>query len=143
MVGNISLGLRLLPSSPSGSGCLAPEGDDLQLAISVLSFVLCAVLAVSYVKAFHVVAIPQSGFLAQVSSLRLRSGHSSRLLKKQCSPHLPAQPLLASGGCRHLCCFSAGGVTVGLVICEFYLFIYFSSLLCCLLCFQGLTQTRQ
>ena len=25
-----------------------------------------------------------------------------------CRRHLPAQPLLTSGGCRHLCCFSAG-----------------------------------
>ena len=49
LVGNVSLGLRLPPSSPYGSGCLSPEGDGLQLAISVLSFVLCAVLAMSYV----------------------------------------------------------------------------------------------
>ena len=35
-VDNVSLGLRL-PSS--GSGCLSPEGDGLQLAISVQSFV--------------------------------------------------------------------------------------------------------
>ena len=28
---------------------------------------------------------------------------------------------LASGGSRHLCCFSTEGVTVGLVICGFYL----------------------
>ena len=27
---------------------------------------------------------------------------------KQCSRHLPGQPPLASGGCGHLCCFSAG-----------------------------------
>ena len=45
------------------------------------------------------VAIPQSGLLAQVSSLRLPSGHSG--------PCLPAQPPLASGGCRRLRCFSA------------------------------------
>ena len=30
-----------------GGGCLSPEGDCLQLAISVQSFVLCAGLAVS------------------------------------------------------------------------------------------------
>ena len=68
-IGNVSLGLRLPPSSPSDSGCLSPEGDGLQLANSVPSFVLCAVLAVSYVRAFRVVAIPQSGLLAPVSSL--------------------------------------------------------------------------
>ena len=63
----MSLGLRLPPSSPYGSGYLSPEGDGLQPAISVLSFVLCAVLAVSSVQAFPVEAIPQSGLLAQVS----------------------------------------------------------------------------
>ena len=56
---------------------------------------------------------------------------------------LPAQPPLASGVCRHLRCFSAGGVTVGLTICEFSLFIYFFSLLCCPLCFQSSAQIRQ
>ena len=53
------------------------------------------------------------------------------------------QPLLASCRCRCLCCFSAGGVTIGHVICGFYLFIYFSSQLCCPLWFQGSPQTRQ
>ena len=43
-VDNVSLGLRL-PSS--GSGCLSPEGDGQQQAISVQSFVLCTGLAVS------------------------------------------------------------------------------------------------
>ena len=38
---------------PSGSGCLSPEGDGLQPANSVPSFVLCVVLAVSYVRAFR------------------------------------------------------------------------------------------
>ena len=92
----------MLPSSPYGSGCLSPEGDGLKLAISVPCFVLCAVLVVSYVRAFRVVAIPQSGMLAQVSSLWLHSGHSGPILKKHCSPRLPSQPPLASGGCRHL-----------------------------------------
>ena len=101
------------------AGCLSPEGDGLQPAISVLSFVLCTVLAVSYVRAFHMVAIPQSGMLAQVGSLWLHSRPSGPILKKHCSPHLPAQPPLASGGCRRLRCFSAGGVTVGLIICGF------------------------
>ena len=130
MVGKVSLGLRLPPSSAYGSGCLSLERDGLQPANSVLSFVLCAVLAVSYVRAFRVVAIPQSGLLAQVSSLWLHSGLSSPILKKHCSLRLPDQPPLASGGCRRLLCFSAGGVTAGLVICWFYLFIYFPSLLC-------------
>ena len=37
--------------------------------------------------------------------------------KSQTQLSLPAQPPLANGGCRHLRCFSTGGVTVGLVIC--------------------------
>ena len=69
LVGNASTGLRLPLSSPYGSGCLSLERDGLQLAISVPSFVLCAVLVVSYVRAFCVVAIPQSDMLAQVSLL--------------------------------------------------------------------------
>ena len=122
LVGNVSLGLRLPPSSTYGSGCLSQEGYGLQPAISVLSFVLCTVLVVSYVQAFHVVAIPQSGLLAEVSSLWLHTGCSSPNLTKHCSPclpRLPAQPPLVSGGCRHLRCFSAGGVTVGMVTCCF------------------------
>ena len=127
MVVNVSLGLRLPPSGPSSSGCLSPEGDGLQPAISDPSFVLCTVLVVSYVRAFRVVAIPQSGLLAQVSSFWLHVRRSCLILKKHCSLHLlclPALPPLASGGCRHLHCFSAGGVTVGLVICWFSLFIF-------------------
>ena len=116
LVDKVFPALRLPPSSPYGSGCLSPEGDGLQLPISVPSFVLCMVLAVSYVRAFHVVAIPQSGMLAQVSSLWLHSRHSGPIVKKHCCLRLPAQPPLASGGCRCLHCFSAGGVTVGLVI---------------------------
>ena len=119
MVSEVSLGLQLPLSSPYSSGCLSPVGDGLQLAISVLSFVLCMVPAVSYVLAFHEVAIPQSGMLAQVRTLWLDPGHSGPILKKHCSPRLPAQPPLASGGFMHLRCFSAGGVTVGLVICWF------------------------
>ena len=46
-VDNVSLGLRL---PPSGSGCLSPEGDGLQPAISVQSFVPCVGLAVSQVR---------------------------------------------------------------------------------------------
>ena len=119
LVGKFSPGLRLSPFSPYGSGCLSLAGDGLQPIISVSSFVLCAVLAVSYVRAFCVAAIPQSGMLAQVSSLWLHSRHSAPILKKRCLPCLPAQLPLASGRCRHLHCFSAGGVTIGLIICWF------------------------
>ena len=116
LVGKVSPGLRLPPSSPYGSGCLSPAGDGLQLAFPVPSFVLCSVLAVSYVRAFRVVAIPQSVLLTQVRSFWLHVGCSCPILTKRCSPRFPALPLLACGGCRCLCCFSAGGVTVGLVI---------------------------
>ena len=137
MVVNVSLGL-LLP--PSGSGSLSLEGNGLQSANSVPSFFLCTVLAVSYVRAFRVVAIPQSGFLAQVSWLWLRSGHSGPILEKHCSLCLPAQPSLASGGCRHLLLLLHWGSywwARNLLL----LIIYFSSLLCCPLCFQGSPQT--
>ena len=120
LVSKVSLGLQLPLSSPYGSGCLSPAGDGLQPAYSVPSFVLCTVLAVSYVRAFHVVAIPQSGLLAQVRSFWLCVGHSCLILTNLCSlhlPHFPALPTPAIGGCRRLCCFSAGGITVGLVIC--------------------------
>ena len=40
LVGKISPGLRCSLSSPYSSGCLSLEGDGLQLAISVPSFVL-------------------------------------------------------------------------------------------------------
>ena len=76
LVGKVSPGLRLPLSSPYGSGFLSPAGDGLQPAISVPSFVLCVVLEVSYVQAFRVVAIPQSGLLAQVSSFWLCVGRS-------------------------------------------------------------------
>ena len=61
----------------------------------------------------------------------------------QPTPRLPAQPQLANGVCRCLRCFSAGGVTVGLAICKFWLSIYFFSLLCCPLCFQSSAQIQQ
>ena len=67
LVVNVSLGLRLPPSGPSSSGCLSPEGDGQQPPNSVPSFVLCVVLAVSYVSAFHVSTFLV--LLAQVSLL--------------------------------------------------------------------------
>ena len=124
LVDNASLEPHL-PSSGSGCPRLPVTGGrwaGLQPAISVPFFVLCVVLSVSYVRAFHVVAIPQSGLLAQVRSFWLRVGHSCPILTKHCSPRLPRVAVLPprpSGGCRHLCCFSAGGVTIGLIICGF------------------------
>ena len=105
LVSEVSPGLQLPLSSPYGSGCLSPAGVGLQPAISIPSFVLCSVLAVSYVRAFRVVAIPQSGLLAPVRSFWLRVGRFCPILTNLCSPRLlrfPALPPLASGGCRHL-----------------------------------------
>ena len=91
MIGNVSLELRLPPFSHYGSDCLSLEGNGLQLASSVQSFVLCAGLAV--------VAIPQSGLLAQVSSLRLPSGHSGSFLTLSNASHasLLSPRLLVAG----------------------------------------------
>ena len=35
LVGKVSPGLQLPPSSPSGSGCLSLEGDDLRVCVCV------------------------------------------------------------------------------------------------------------
>ena len=76
--------------------------------------------------ALCVEAILQSGLLAQVSSLRLPLGHSGPILtlSNAAQAFLRSPHLLVAGG-RRLCCFSAGGVTIGLLICGFdYLFIF-------------------
>ena len=73
-----------------------------------------------------VLSLPRCVVLAESHSLVCKSklvlqtalrAFRPRPYSKRCSPCLPAQPLLASGGCRRLRCFSAGGVTVGLIIC--------------------------
>ena len=68
--------------------------------------------------AFCVVDIPQSGLLAQISSLRQRSGHAGLILilSNAARASLPSPRLLVAGTGI---CFSAGGVTVVLVICGF------------------------
>ena len=93
--------------------------------------------------AFHMVAIPQSGLLDQVSSLRLPSGQSGRVLTLSNA----ALASLPSPTCQQR-------VQVSVVLLHWgsyrwahnlwVLIIYlFSSLLCCPLCFQGSPQTRQ
>ena len=74
------------------------------------------------------VAIPQSALLAQVSFLRLPLGHSGLILtlSNAARAYLPSPSLLASGGCRRLRCFSAGGYCWawnmwGVIICLFSL----------------------
>ena len=88
------------------------------------------------------VAIPEFGLVSQVSSLRAPLGHSGPVFK-QCSPRLSIQPPLASERFRHMHWFSAEGVTVGHIICGFWLCIYSSSQLCCPWWFQGSPQTWQ
>ena len=67
-VDNVSLGLQL---PPSGSGCLSPEGEGLQLATSVHPlFCAWAWWCLRLGLAFRMVDIPQSGLLAQIISLR-------------------------------------------------------------------------
>ena len=92
---------------------------------------------------FTGVAIPGSGLLSQVSSLRLPSGHSGPVLTLSNAPHtsLPSALLLVVDA--GVCTASLLGLTFGHVICGFKLFIYFSSQLCCPLRFQGSPQTRQ
>ena len=77
------------------------------------------------------VAIPQSGLLAQVSSLRLPSGHSSLILtlSNAARTSLPSPRLLVADA--DICAACLLGVTIGHVICGFKLFIYFSSQLHC------------
>ena len=117
LVGKVSPGLRLPLSSPYGSGCLSPAGDGLLPAFSVPSFVLCVVLAVSYVRAFRVVAIPQSGLLAQVGSLWLRVGRSARILQStaarasRTSLPCPHFPMADAGVCA---AFPLGELLLGL-----------------------------
>ena len=89
------------------------------------------------------VAIPQSGLLAQVSFLRLPSEHSGPVLTLSNAVHasLPSPCLLVADA--GVCAASPlgeeplGTESVG------FIFIYFSSLLCSPLCFQGSPQTRQ
>ena len=97
MADNVSLGLRL---PPSGSGCLSSEGYGLQPAISVQSFVLCAGLVVSLVRAgFSHGSYPTVWFVAQVSSLRLCLGHSGQILtlSNAARASLPSPHLLVAG----------------------------------------------
>ena len=70
--------------------------------------------------------MPQSGLLSQVSSLRLPSGHSGRVLtlSNAARASLP-QPPLASGGYRHLHCFSAGSYCWALNLWVLIIYLFF------------------
>ena len=81
--------------------------------------------------------------LSHVSSLRLSSGHSGPVLSLSnvARASLFSLRLLVSD--TYVWATSPLGVVVRHVICGFYLFIYFSSWLCCPLRFQNSPQTRQ
>ena len=63
-------------------GCLSLAGDGLVLSqLALLSPLFCEqAWQCLRVRAFHRIAIPQSGLLLQVSSLGLPSGHSGLVL---------------------------------------------------------------
>ena len=92
------------------------------------------------------VAIPQFVLLAHVSSLRLPSGHSGLVptLRNVACTSLISPRLLVMDGSIWA---SLLGVAIRHVICGVYLlnylFIYFSSQLCCPLWFQNSPQTHQ
>ena len=94
LVDNVSLGLRL---PPSGSGCLSPEGKVCSWLI-LFSPLFCA-RSWRCLRAFRVVAIPQSGLLAQVSLLKLPLGHSGQILtlSNAARASLPSPCLLVAG----------------------------------------------
>ena len=77
-------------------------------------------------------AIPQSGLLSQVSSLRMPLGHSGPVLTLSNAAYasLSSPRLLVVD--VSIWAASPLGVAVKHVICGVYLFIYFSSLLCSL-----------
>ena len=90
-IDNVSLGLRL---PPSGSGCLSPDREGLQPAISVQSFVPCAGLGVSQVRAgfsrgrYPTVWFASPNYFAQIA-LRTFGPDS---YSKRCSPSLASLP---------------------------------------------------
>ena len=91
---------------------------------------------------FFSLAIPQFGLLSHVSSLRLSSGHSGLVLTLSNAAHAslfsPCLLLVEAS----IWATSPLGFASRHVICGFYLFIYFSSWLCCPLRFQNSPQTH-
>ena len=99
-------------------------------------------LSLSFYPLSLSLAIQQFRLLSHVSSLRLPSGHSGPVLtlsnvacSSMFSPLLLVPDVSVWGT-------SLLGVAIRHVICGFYLFIYFSSWLCCPLRFQNSPQTH-
>ena len=91
---------------------------------------------------FFLFGDPQFGLLSHISSLRLSSGHSGLVLTLSNAAHAslfsPCLLLVEAS----IWATSPLGFASRHVICGFYLFIYFSSWLCCPLRFQNSPQTR-
>ena len=88
-------------------------------------------------------AIPQFGLLSHISSLRLPSGHSVTVLtlsNAACASLFSPRLLVVDVS---VWATSLLGIAIRHIICGFYLFIYFSSQLCCLLRFQNSPQTHR
>ena len=154
-------GCQLLgPRLPfSGSGCHLPSSLPLakdglvcsQLALLWYSLrpllcewaQQCLRLELFMGKFFLSLAIPLFGLLSHISSLRLLSGHSGPVptLSHAARTSLTSPNLLVVDASVWVT--SPLGVAIGHVICGVYLFIYFSSRLCCPLRFQNSHQTRQ
>ena len=73
----------------------------------------------SQVRAFHRMAIPQSGLLSQVSSLRLPSGHSGPVLTLSNAAQASLSSLRLLVADVNFCAASPLGVAIRHIICEF------------------------
>ena len=97
------LPFRWSPGTRHGSGAVPGVGTQTRFSHPLLSrgplFRARAWRCLRLGLAFRVVAIPQSGLLAQVSSLRLPLGHSGQILTLSNAGHasLPSPCLLVAG----------------------------------------------
>ena len=100
LVDDASLGLQLPLLALAAPTCLSPAGDGLVRSwLALLSPLFCEqAWQCLRVRAFHRIAIPQSGLLLQVSSLGLPSGHSGLVLTLSNAAHasLPSPGLLVA-----------------------------------------------
>ena len=83
----------------------------------------------SVLGAFCRVAIPQSGLLLQVRSLRLPSGHSGLVLTLSSAAGASLPQPLASGGCGCLGCFSTGSYRWARNLCVLIIYLFFLSVI--------------
>ena len=121
LVDDASLGLQLPLLALAAPTCLSPAGDGLVRSwLALLSPLFCEqAWQCLRVRAFHRIAIPQSGLLSEVSSLGLPSGHSGLVLTLSNAAHasLPSPCLLVVD--VGFCTASLLGVTIWHEICGF------------------------